>query len=349
LASTVLSNSSQVILRNSDYFQHQDVLILNYEADTLALNLLGHAKSVTALALDFNHHLQLAAKEQPQLACFFGHTLPSTFTGKTFDSVIVFFPKAKSLAPYLFELAANHLNIDGQLMIVGDNKGGIKSVAKLIPDCFSAPVKRDNARHCLLYTCLLERQGRDFKLENWLSQYSLSTPQGEIIICNLVGVFSEKHLDLGTELLLSHLPKLEGRVLDFGCGAGVITVALLKAMPKLELECIDINAMALASCELTLQANQLQAKVYPSDGLTQVTGAFDAIISNPPFHDGLTSTTDIATQFVAMSEKQLKSKGIWQIVANRHLPYASTIAQVFGDFDVPAENNKFKLYACRKK
>jgi 16S rRNA (guanine1207-N2)-methyltransferase len=345
----VLSNSSQVILRNSDLFQHQNVLILNYEADTLGLSLLAHAKSVTALALDFNHHLQLSAKEHSNLTCFFGHKLPNAFEGTNFDSVIVFFPKAKSLAPYLFELAANHLNIDGQLIIVGDNKGGIKSVAKLLPDCFSAPVKRDNARHCLLYSCQLERQGRDFKLENWLSQYSLDTPQGEISICNLVGVFSEKHLDLGTELLLSHLPKLNGRVLDFGCGAGVITVALLKAMPELTLECVDINAMALASCELTLQANQLQAKVYPSDGLLHVTGTFDGIISNPPFHDGLTSTTDIATQFVTMSEKQLKPNGIWQIVANRHLPYASTIAQVFGAFEVPAENNKFKLYACHKK
>ncbi|MBB1268884.1 methyltransferase [Shewanella sp. SR44-3] len=345
----MLSNSSQVILRNSDYFQHQNVLILNYEADTLGLSLLAHAKSVTALALDFNHHLQLSEKHNPNLACFFGHTLPSSFAGKTFDCVIIYFPKAKTLAPYLFEIAANHLAIDGQLVIVGDNKGGIKSVAKLTPECFSAPVKRDNARHCLLYTCQLEQQARGFKLENWLSRYSLSTPQGEISICNLVGVFSEKRLDLGTELLLSHLPKLNGRVLDFGCGAGVITVALLKAMPELKLECIDINAMALASCELTLQANHMQAKVYPSDGLAQVTGTFDAIISNPPFHDGLTSTTDIATQFVTMSAINLKSNGIFQIVANRHLPYADTIAQAFGAFDVPAENNKFKLYACHKK
>lgn len=137
-------------------------------------------------------------------------------------------------------------------------------------------------------------------------------------------------------------------MLDFGCGAGVITAALLKANPDLELECVDINAMALASCELTLAANGMQAKVYASDGLTQTQGMFDAIISNPPFHDGLDSTTEIATRFVQESEAQLKSGGIFQIVANRHLPYSDTIAKFFKTVNVAAENNKYKIYANRK-
>lgn len=344
----MLSNSSQVLLRNSDYIQDHKVLILNYEADTLGADLLEHAQSVTALAFDFNHHLALLSQQSAKLKCYFGHQLPDELRTETFDTVIVYFPKAKPLAPYLFHLAATHLALDGQLLIVGDNKGGIKSADKLMPNCFSPAIKRDNARHCLFYACHLIANVAPMRLEDWISRYTLNTPQGEIVICNLVGVFSEKHLDLGTELLLSHLPALQGRVLDFGCGAGVITAALLKANPSLQLECIDINAMALAACQLTLEANQMQAKVYPSDGLAHIVGKFDAIIANPPFHDGLESTTNIATTFVNMSEKALNSKGIWQIVANRHLPYSDAIASAFGGFSVPAENNKFKLYACKK-
>ena len=102
--------------------------------------------------------------------------------------------------------------------------------------------------------------------------------------------------------------------------------------------------MALLSCELTLAANSMQAKVYPSDGFNHITGKFDGIISNPPFHDGLASTTDIATQFVQQSAIRLTSNGIWQIVANRHLPYSETIATHFGKVNVVAENNKYKLY-----
>ncbi|MGL6011367.1 MAG: methyltransferase, partial [Shewanella oncorhynchi] len=210
-------------------------------------------------------------------------------------------------------------------------------------------IKLDNARHCLLFGSNLEGCAPAMKLSDWVSQYQLTTPQGEISICNLVGVFSEKRLDLGTELLLSHLPTLSGRVLDFGCGAGVITAALLKAQPSLSLECVDINAMALASCELTLAANGMTAKVYPSDGLAQTTGKFNGIISNPPFHDGLASTTSIAQNFVTDSAKQLQHNGIWQIVANRHLPYSDIIAAEFGQLKVVADNNKYKLYYFQHK
>jgi len=341
----VLSNPSQVVLRNIELFESKNVLLINHECDLLATALLEDAAKVTTLALDFNHFQRIKSHENARLQCHFGHQLPST---QTFDAVVLFYPKSKSLAPYLLNLAGRHLIPGGELVIVGEKKGGIRSITKQLPDYFDGGIKLDNARHCMLYSSSLLSEAPEIKLSDWVKDYVLSTPQGELTICNLVGVFSEKRLDEGTELLLEHLPTLKGRVLDFGCGAGVITAALLKANPDLELECVDINAMALASCELTLAANGMQAKVYASDGLTQTQGMFDAIISNPPFHDGLDSTTEIATRFVQESEAQLKSGGIFQIVANRHLPYSDTIAKFFKTVNVAAENNKYKIYANRK-
>ncbi|MCF1427318.1 MAG: class I SAM-dependent methyltransferase [Shewanella sp.] len=337
----MLSNSSQLIIRNNHLVDKQKVLLLNHEDDLLAKELLRNASTVTALALDFHHYLTLSPHQGGSLNSLFGHCL---LEADTFDTVIVHFPKAKSLAPYLFNLAANCLNPGGQLLVTGDNKGGIKSLPKMLPEYFGSCTKLDNARHCLLFAAELIDTAPSMELQDWVSRYTLNTPQGDISICNLVGVFSEKKLDMGTELLLQHLPSLQGRILDFGCGAGVIAACLLKANPQLQLECVDINAMALASCQLTLTANNLWASVYPSDGMAQTEGAFDAIISNPPFHDGLTTTTDIALNFVRDSHHVLKPKGCWQIVANRHLPYSDTIASYFGKVDCVAENNKFKVY-----
>lgn len=345
----MLTNPSQLLLRNHHEFAGLNILILNYESDTLAHHCIENAKSVTALALDYNHHLTLSPYESDRLRCYFAPKLPDAQMLEKFDCVIVYFPKAKPLAEYLFALAASHLVEEGLLLVVGENKGGIKSVDKLLPDAFSSAVKIDNARHSLLYRAFLTQDVAPLKLSDWMTQYTVDTPQGEIIICNLVGVFSEKKLDLGTELLLSNLPKLSGRVLDFGCGAGVISVALLKQYPQLNIECIDINAMALASCELTLATNHMQAKVYPSDGFNQIEGKFDGIISNPPFHDGLDRTFAIAHAFVAQSATRLNAKGVWQIVANRHLPYADNIGNTFGSVNVPAENNKYKLYCNKSK
>lgn len=341
----MLTNTSQLILRNQHLFERQSVLLLNHEQDLLANEIASIATDTVALALDYNHHLHLKASAKGKLDCYFGHQLP---VQKTFATVIVYFPKAKSLAPYLFHLAAMHLEQGGQLIVIGDNKGGVKSIAKLLPNYFTSPMKRDNARHSLLYSAELVSAAPAIKLQDWCSSYQLVTANYQLTICNLVGVFSEKHLDLGTQLLLEHLPALTGRVLDFGCGAGVIAASLLKLQPKLQLECVDINAMALASCELTLAANNMTAKVFASDGLAQTQGHYNAIISNPPFHDGLNSTTDIALNFVADSHKQLVKGGYWQIVSNRHLPYGDKIADTFGSVTVIAENNKYKVYQQQK-
>ncbi|MGS0680463.1 methyltransferase [Shewanella sp. 125m-7] len=341
----MLTNASQVLLRNRDLVKDQSVLVLNYESDHLPKELLNTASSVCGLALDYHHHLMMLPYAAADLTLHFGHQLPND---ECFDTVIVYFPKAKSLAPYLFNLAAKHLKPQGQLIVVGENKGGIKSLAKLLPSYFDAPFKADNARHCIVFLSELNSEAPELKLKDWQTKYQLDTPQGQITICNLVGVFSEKKLDEGTKLLLENLPKMRGKVLDFGCGAGVIAAALLKAQPELTLECVDINAMALASCELTLAANGFNAKVFASDGLDQTNTRYDGIISNPPFHDGLASTTSIVTNFVKDSLAALASGGLFHIVANRHLPYSDTIAENFGSVNVAAENNKYKIYSNKK-
>lgn len=342
----MLTNPSQVILRNSDLLVNHNVLVLNYEDDHLPKALLEVTSKVTALALDYHHHLTMAADFSQDVSLFFGHQLPHD---ELFDTVIIYYPKAKALAAYLINLAGRHLKPEGQLLVVGENKGGVRSLVKQAPNYFSSPFKQDNARHCLLFSCELLTTAPKIVMSDWVSSYQLETPQGDITVCNAVGVFSEKRLDEGTKLLLSNLPRLRGKVLDFGCGAGVIAVALLKAQPELTLECVDINAMALLSCELTLKANNFNALTYPSDGLSQTNGQFDGIISNPPFHDGLKSTTDIARDFVSDSVQKLKKNGTWQIVANRHLPYSDIIATHFGEVSVIAENNRYKIYSNKIK
>lgn len=338
----MLSNPSQLILRNSELFESKNVLLLNFESDLLAKELLTSANQITALALDFNHYQHILPYHSADLSLYFGHELPIE---AEFDAVVLFYPKSKSLASYLINLAGLHLKQGGQLFVVGENKGGVRSIAKQLPDYFDAAYKLDNARHCLLFATELIGKAPSIKLEDWVSRYPLSTPQGDITICNLVGIFSEKHLDEGTKLLLEHLPRFHGRVLDFGCGAGVISAALLQVQPTLNIDCVDINAMALASCRLTLAANGMTANIYPSDGLAQTEGTFDGIISNPPFHDGLQSTTNIAAQFVQDSAKKLNHSGRWQIVANRHLPYSELIAKQFKAVKLVAENNKYKVYS----
>ena len=100
------------------------------------------------------------------------------------------------------------------------------------------------------------------------------------------GVFSRDGLDRGTEILLNALPMLYGRVLDLGCGWGVVGVALGKRQPKLEIVMTDVNARAVALARRNLAANGVRAAVVQGDGYASVEGTFDAIVTNPPIRAG---------------------------------------------------------------
>ena len=61
------------------------------------------------------------------------------------------------------------------------------------------------------------------------------------------GVFSRGELDSGTRILLSALPdRLQGRVLDLGCGWGPVGVALGALYPDCQIVFTDVNLRALA-------------------------------------------------------------------------------------------------------
>ena len=82
----------------------------------------------------------------------------------------------------------------------------------------------------------------------------------------------------------------EGRVLDVGCGTGVVALMLAQRYPEATVRCIDINADAVAECAGNIAASPFSGRVEVSqaDFLTlasdeALSGAYDLIVSNPPF------------------------------------------------------------------
>ena len=101
------------------------------------------------------------------------------------------------------------------------------------------------------------------------------------------GVFSKRKLDSGTLLLLASLPKaFAGRALDLGCGWGAMGICMLAMWPGANVCMTDINARAVALARANLRANGLDAEVWQGDGLSQATGCFDLIATNPPIRAG---------------------------------------------------------------
>ena len=334
-----LTPVSEMLSRNLDTLCHQPLLVCGLLEDDLPGLLAGHGPAPRVFTTDFRYFQWLNTRSgvKPEFGA-----VPAT---EPAAGLLLLMPKAKAEAEYLLAACLPLLAPGAPVFIAGDNKGGVKAAPKLLAPYCDHVNKLDSARRASLYQAGLSRPASPLKSSDWVIRYPLAEEQ--LTICTLPGVFSAGHLDAGTQLLLNETTRLSGRVLDFGCGAGVIGTSLLKRHPDIELELIDINALALEASRLTLAENGLQAKVYPSDGLNEVQGHFDCIISNPPFHAGLKTFYSTTETLLREAKRYLRPGGSLWLVANAFLPYAELIEQSFGHCETIAANGRFKIYRAQ--
>lgn len=256
------------------------------------------------------------------------------------EQVILIWPKSKPLGLALINMI---IGSGRTCFAVAANDAGGKSIGKNCKDIASA-VRLDSARHCTLWQLKppSEKTTADF---NWIKQ-ARAFQYADISLMTLPGVFSHGSLDIGTDVLLRHLPELKGDLLDIGCGSGVIGITRKLAIPSLNLTMVDTDAFALRSTALNCTRLGIEARILPSDGFSAIKGRFDHIISNPPFHTGKETDYRFAELLLNDCASHLKRNGHLWLVANRHLPYEEQAMSHFGKVEVVCQEAGFKIIHC---
>ncbi len=75
---------------------------------------------------------------------------------------------------------------------------------------------------------------------------------------------------------------------------------------------------------------------------------YDAIFSNPPFHEGRAAEPELGRAFIHAAVRTLKPSGEFLMVANRQLPYEATIAELFTTSDRLWEDRSYKVIAASR-
>lgn len=328
---------SEVILRHPERI-HGQVLLVNPPQDQLCQMLDANVSIWTWNFADYQYLKQICANS------FFDTQIPQ----HTFEQIIIFVPKAKELLAYVLEQCVAALGSGKNIYLVGEKKAGIEGSAKLLT-AFGKTIKIDSARHCQLWQLNIEKTIHAKPLEQWVKRYTYTLQEQSFNVCALPGVFSQNKLDIGTAQLLPLLNQVKsGELLDFGCGAGIIALVLAKLNPQNRITAADIDAFALQSTTLTFAQNQVstQLETIAISDIQDIQQSFDAVVSNPPFHQGIKTNYQASENLCQYAQQRLKPQGELWIVANRFLNYSPLIEQSFGHCQTILDSHGFKvLYA----
>jgi 16S rRNA (guanine1207-N2)-methyltransferase len=198
---------------------------------------------------------------------------------------------------------------------------------------------------------------RDHSLNQGQSQYPAEFElqvEHSYRIVNHASVFSRDRLDPGSRLLLEQMPVGEQyrRIVDLGCGNGVLGLIAAAMNPEATLLFCDESYMAIASAEENFRAafaGTREAGFRVSDCLQGVAAdSHDLVLINPPFHQQHSIGDAVAWQMFMEARRVLVEGGELRIVGNRHLGYHAKLKKLFGNCETVDANRKFVVLSATK-
>jgi 16S rRNA (guanine1207-N2)-methyltransferase len=262
-----------------------------------------------------------------------------------FEVALLRLPRAKDEQEMAAHACLSVLAPDGRLVVYGGNEEGIRSAATML-EGLCGPVatlaKRGHGR--VLGVDRPAQSGRlRAPLSAWTSAASVQIGGQWRQWIFYPGVFAAGRVDEGSALLIGALPPLRAgaRVLDYGCGSGLIGAAALCQSCAMVLDALDSDSVALEAARQNLPS----AHCVLGTSLREVgTTRYDAILSNPPLRQGMAEDHALVEHLVGVAPAHLLAGGVLQIVVQRRVPLERLLAQHFASVTIAAETSRYRVW-----
>ena len=159
--------------------------------------------------------------------------------------------------------------------------------------------------------------------------------------------FSPKNVDVGTLAMLSVVDFLQSdKVLDLGCGYGVVGILAGKLIGQEKIIMCDISEGAVSQAKINARLNQVSnIDIRLSNGFQNVPeNDFTLILSNPPYHTDFS----VAKHFIEKGYKKLVLGGKLIMVTKRLDWYKNKLISIFGGVKI-YEINGYYVFIAEKR
>lgn len=193
---------------------------------------------------------------------------------------------------------------------------------------------------------------QDVKSAKKIINYEIKNEKFEFLTDN--GVFSKTKVDFGTDVMLrtflNENKKLENiRILDIGCGYGVVSVVLKRFFEKVKILSTDVNERALELTKENIQKNNRtdDFEVRKSFVFDNISENFDVILSNPPIRAG----KQVIFEIYEKSFFHLNKNGEFYCVIQTKHGAKSTkkkLEELFGNCTTLVIEAGYRIFRCVK-
>lgn len=159
-------------------------------------------------------------------------------------------------------------------------------------------------------------------------------------------LFSPTTPDKGTLAMLEVVNiEKDDKVLDLGCGYGFVGIVLKSSNPSAKIDMIDKDPLAIEYANKNIIKNNVDARAWVSNGLTEVKDYdYTKILSNPPYH----ADFSVAKGFIEEGFKRLLIGGQMILVVKRLLWYKKKLSSIFGGVKINEKDDYYVLVSEKR-